>query len=96
MEEIEQLAFFEGDASKVVACQQYPVRWDRVAEGMGCYGEYVEKADDLVAAFERAKNHELPAVVCVKTDFYANLVPPIADRFMEVYEGPPPQEAPAE
>ncbi len=93
MEEIEQLAFFEGDASKVIACRQYPVRWDKMAEAMGCHGEYVEKPEELVAAFERAKNHELPAVVCVKTDFYANLVPPIADRFMEVYEGPAPQQA---
>ncbi|MBC7231564.1 MAG: thiamine pyrophosphate-binding protein [Actinobacteria bacterium] len=89
MEEIEQLAFFEGDASRVIACQQAPVRWDRVAEGIGCYGEFVDKAEDLLPAFERAKDHELPAVVCVKTDFYANLVPPLADKFMEVYEGPP-------
>ena len=92
MEEIEQLAFFEGDASKVISCQQYPIRWDKAAESMGCYGEFVDKAEDLVPAFERAKNHELPAVVCVKTDFYANLIPPMADRFMEVYEGPTPHE----
>lgn len=89
MEEIVQLAYFQGDASKVVACQQYPIRWDRVAEGMGCYGEFVDKTEDLVPAFERAKNHDLPAVVCVKTDSNANLIPPLADRFMEVYEGPP-------
>ena len=89
MEEIEQLAYFEGDASKVISCQQQPIRWDKTAESIGCYGEFVDKAEDLVPAFERAKNHELPAVVCVKTDFYANLIPPMADRFMEVYEGPP-------
>jgi acetolactate synthase I/II/III large subunit len=93
MEEIEQLAFFEGDASKVISCQQYPIRWDKAAESMGCYGEFVEKEEDLLEAFERAKNHELPAVVCVKTDFYANLIPPLADKFMEVYEGPPKEEA---
>ncbi len=93
MEEIEQLAYFEGDASKVISCQQYPIRWDKAAESMGCYGEYVEKEEDLLEAFERAKNHELPAVVCVKTDFYANLIPPLAEKFMEVYEGPPQEEA---
>lgn len=92
MEEIAQLAYFEGDPSKVIACQQSPVRWDRMAESMGCYGEYVDKAEALVEVFERAKNHALPAVVCVGTDYYANLIPPLADRFMEVYEGPPAEE----
>lgn len=89
MEEIEQMVYFEGDASKIIACQQSPVRWDKVAEGIGCYGEFVDKPEDLVPAFERAKGHELPAVVCVKTDLASNLIPPLADKFMEVYEGPP-------
>jgi len=93
MEEVEQLAFFQGDASRVIACRQYPIRWDLAAESMGCYGEYVEREEELVPAFERARNHELPAVVCVKTDFYANLVPPLANRFMEVYEGPAQEAA---
>jgi thiamine pyrophosphate-dependent acetolactate synthase large subunit-like protein len=56
---------------------------------MGCYGELVEKTEDLITAFERAKNHQLPAVVCVKTDPNVTFFPPLADRFMEVYEGPP-------
>ena len=88
MEEIAQMAYFEGDASKLIACQQNPVRWDQVAEAMGCYGAYVDKAEDLAQAFEMAKNHELPAVVCVKTDHFASLIPPMVERFMEVYEGP--------
>jgi len=96
MEEIEQMMYFEGDVSKIIACQQSPVRWDKVAEGIGCYGEFVDKPEDLVPAFERAKSHELPAVVCVKTDLASNLIPPLADKFMEVYEGPPqPEESPA-
>lgn len=93
MEEIEQLMFFQGDASKVIACQQQPIRWDKTAESLGCYGEFVEKADDLEAAIRRAKEHELPAVVCVKTDKQANLIPPFADKFLEVYTGPPQPEA---
>lgn len=92
MEEIEQMVYFEGDASKIIGCQQAPVRWDKMAEGIGCYGEFVDRAEDLVEAFERAKNHELPAVVCVKTDLASNLIPPLADKFMEVYEGPPATE----
>jgi acetolactate synthase-1/2/3 large subunit len=89
MEEIAQLGYFEGDASRIVACQQQPIRWDKTAESMGCYGQFVDKPEDLVEAFERAKNHELPAVVCVKTDFYANLMPPTIERVSEVFEGPP-------
>lgn len=87
MEEIAQMAYFEGDASRVVACRQNPVLWNEMAEAMGCYGAYVDRADDLAQAFETARNHELPAVVCVKTDHFANLIPPMVERFMEVYEG---------
>jgi acetolactate synthase-1/2/3 large subunit len=87
MEEIAQLAYFNGDASKVIACQQYPVRWDRMAEAMGCYGAYVDKPEDLERVFKEARDQELPAVVCVKTDHFANLIPPMVERFMEVYEG---------
>jgi acetolactate synthase-1/2/3 large subunit len=87
MEEISQIFDF-GDPSKVVGCRQSPVRWDKVAEGLGCYGEYVEKLDNLEGAVRRAKEHALPAVVCVKTDKQANLVPPGAEQFEEVYTGP--------
>ncbi len=87
MEEIAQMAYFEGDASKVIACRQNPVRWDRMAEAMGCYGAFVDKPGDLQEEFEKARDHELPAVVCVKTDHFANLIPPMVERFMEVYEG---------
>lgn len=41
MEEMGQLAFFQGDTSKVIAYRQYPIRWDLAAESMGCYGKYV-------------------------------------------------------
>ena len=71
MEEIEQLAFFEGDASKVVSCQQYPIRWDKAAESMGCYGEYVEKPEDIGPALQRAQrkvDDGMVALVNVKTD----------------------------
>jgi acetolactate synthase-1/2/3 large subunit len=92
MEEIEQMVYFEGDVSKIIACQQQPIRWDKTAESFGCYGEFVDKEEGLVEAFERAKNHELPAVVCVKTDLASNLIPPLAEKLMEVYEGPPGEE----
>jgi acetolactate synthase I/II/III large subunit len=66
------------------------VRWDRVAEGLGCQGFYVERMEDLEPALERARAADGPAVVCVKTDRQANLGVP-ADmliRFAEVYQGP--------
>jgi acetolactate synthase I/II/III large subunit len=66
------------------------VRWDRVAEGLGCQGFYVERMEELEPALERARAADGPAVVCVKTDREANLGVP-ADmliRFAEVYQGP--------
>ena len=66
------------------------VRWDRVAEGLGCEGLYVDSADALEPALARARKATRPVVVCVKTDRNANLaVPgPLLQRFVEVYQGP--------
>ncbi|MBI1815475.1 MAG: thiamine pyrophosphate-binding protein [Deltaproteobacteria bacterium] len=70
--------------------QQGTVRWDRVAEGLGCYGEYAERIEDVESALRRAKAAKGPAVVCVKTDRDANLAIPmeLLMRFAEVYQGP--------
>jgi acetolactate synthase-1/2/3 large subunit len=66
------------------------VRWDRVAEGLGAAGFYVDGVDDLEAAVRAARASRGPALVCVKTDRAANLsIPPsIVKRFGEVYQGP--------
>ncbi len=66
------------------------VRWDVVAQGLGCHGEYVSSLADLPAALERAQRQAGPALVCVRTNKDANLsVPPdIMGRFFEVYFGP--------
>ena len=65
-------------------------RWDTVAQGLGAQGQYVESIGDLPHALARAKAHEGPALICVKTSMAANLtVPPsIGGRFFEVYFGP--------
>jgi acetolactate synthase-1/2/3 large subunit len=66
------------------------VRWDKVAEGLGCHGEYVESIEALPAALARAKAHAGPALVCVRTNKEANLSVPESGiaRFFEVYFGP--------
>jgi acetolactate synthase-1/2/3 large subunit len=66
------------------------VRWDRVGDGLGCAGFYVERREDLAPTLEGARRSERPAVVCVRTSREANLaLPPEAlQRFVEVYQGP--------
>ena len=49
-------------------------RYDRMAEALGCYGEYVERAEDIRPALERAQrkvDEGMVAVVNVKTDYRA-------------------------
>ena len=66
------------------------VRWDLLAQGLGCHGEYVTRLEDLPAALARAKQQTKPALVAVRTSVQANLSVPaeIAGRFFEVYFGP--------
>jgi len=50
------------------------VRYDKMAEALGCYGEYVEAPEDIRPALERAQakvDEGMVAVVNVKTDFAA-------------------------
>ncbi len=53
-----------------------PVRYDKVAEAMGCHGEYVDKASDLPAALDRAVESGKPAVIHAVVDPVANVDPP--------------------
>jgi acetolactate synthase-1/2/3 large subunit len=48
------------------------VRLDRIAEGFGAHGEFVEHAEDIAAAVERALASGKPAVVHVEIDAEAN------------------------
>jgi acetolactate synthase I/II/III large subunit len=68
------------------------VRWDMVAKGLGCHGEYVESIAELAPALARARAHDGPALVCVRTSKDANLAVPdvVGGRFFEVYFGPAP------
>ena len=86
MEELNERMMF----GKTFGCDMGTVRWDKVAEGLGCYAEYVEKLEDLESALKHARDAAGPAVVCVKTDREANLAAPqeFLMRFVEVYQGP--------
>lgn len=66
------------------------VRWDKVAEGLGCQGQFVDSITELPGALARAQQHNGPSVVCVRTSKEANLSVPesIVGRFFEVYFGP--------
>jgi acetolactate synthase-1/2/3 large subunit len=70
--------------------EQGEIRWDIVAEGLGCAGFYVDKAEDLGPAISKAKAAGGPAVVCVRTNRAANMALPAEalGRFVEVYQGP--------
>jgi acetolactate synthase-1/2/3 large subunit len=90
MEEPNELALY----GRTFGTAQGEIRWDLIAEGVGCHGEYVEQLEDLEGALLRAREHEGPSLVCVRSDHDANLAVPLemAARFMEVYAGPSPAD----
>jgi thiamine pyrophosphate-dependent acetolactate synthase large subunit-like protein len=47
-------------------------RLDKVAEGFGCYGEYVERDEDIAPAIKRAYGSGKPGVIHVAVDPKAN------------------------
>ena len=52
------------------------VRYDQVAQAMGCWGERVEAPEEIAPALERAAASGKPAVLDVLVDSWANLMPP--------------------
>ena len=66
------------------------VRWDMVAQGLGCKGLYAETLPEVEAALGEARESSGPVVICVRTDRAANLgvAPDPGMRFAEVYQGP--------
>jgi acetolactate synthase-1/2/3 large subunit len=88
MEEPNQLALY----GRTFGAAQGEIRWDLVAEGLGCHSEYVERIDALEPALRRASEHDGPSLVCIRSDHDANFAVPqeMAARFFEVYAGPTP------
>jgi acetolactate synthase-1/2/3 large subunit len=54
--------------ARAVGCELAPSRYERVAAALGGHGEYVERAEDLEPALERALRAGVPAVVNVMID----------------------------
>jgi acetolactate synthase-1/2/3 large subunit len=75
---------------KTFGTDQGTIRWDRVADGLGCHGEYADELEEVEPALRRAKAAKEPAVVCLRTSREANLMIPneLMLRFVEVYQGP--------
>lgn len=91
MEEPNELALW----GKTWGCEQGDIRWDLVAEGLGCHSEYVDSLDELEPALRRCQEHDGPSLVCLRSDHDANLAVPesMMARFFEVYSGPSPAVA---
>jgi acetolactate synthase-1/2/3 large subunit len=52
------------------------IRYDKIAEAMGCFGKRIENPKDIKPALEEAKQSGLPAVLDVIIDPDTNLTPP--------------------
>ncbi len=69
------------------------VRYDRVAQGMGWYGERVENPEDIAPALERAEEAAQPALLDVVVSQEVHLTPPdLATLAMVWLEGCTPPE----
>ena len=86
MEEPNELALY----GRTFGTRQGEIRWDTVAQGLGCHAEYVDRIQDLDAALRRAQATDGPSLVCIRSDHDANLAIPqeLTARFTEVYSGP--------
>jgi acetolactate synthase-1/2/3 large subunit len=52
------------------------VRYDQIAMGFGCHGEFVTSLDELLPALERSVASAKPAVIQAMVDVEANMAPP--------------------
>ncbi len=81
MEEV----YMEKTAGTTVGVKTSKVRYDLVADALGCHSEYVEHTDDLRGAIQRALGAGRPAVVQVVVDDRENINPPGLDDFTAMY-----------
>lgn len=86
MEEPNELALY----GRTFGTDQGEIRWDKVAEGLGCHGEFVDDLTDLEPALTRCLGSGRPSLVCLKTNRDANrsIPPGMAARWKEIQAGP--------
>ncbi len=77
-----QLAAYDAAYIGVDFCD---VRYDLVAQAMGCHGERVERPQEIRPALERAVASGRPAVLDVVIDAQANLAPPDLENLDAVW-----------
>jgi acetolactate synthase-1/2/3 large subunit len=61
---------------RYVGVDFFDVRYDKIAQAMGCFGERVKKPEEIAPALQRAKDSGLPAVLDIVIDPDINLDPP--------------------
>ncbi len=61
------------------------VRYDKIAEAMGCFGIRVKEPSEIKPALEKAMSSGSPAVLDVVLDCSANLVPPTLGLIVSVW-----------
>jgi acetolactate synthase-1/2/3 large subunit len=62
-------------------------RYDKVAEGFGCFGAYAEDPAEIQPALAAAVKSGLPAVIQVAVDQGANVLPPGLMQYAEAIHG---------
>ncbi len=62
-----------------VNCEHAPVRYDKIADAIGCFNAYVQKVEELEPALKAAMEADAPAVIHVVVDAEANAAPPGSD-----------------
>ncbi len=77
---------FGMDSAETEAHWGKQLRLDKIAEGFGAYGEFVDRAEDIAGAVQRALDSNRPAVVQVVIDGAANASEmPGIEEFMSWY-----------
>jgi acetolactate synthase I/II/III large subunit len=77
--------YMEKVGGTTVGVKHSRVRYDEVAQALGCHGEYVERPEELRPALERAAGAGKPAVVHVMIDDRENVNPPGMEEFLDMY-----------
>ncbi|MEJ5377285.1 MAG: thiamine pyrophosphate-binding protein [bacterium] len=85
MEKASQRRVFGNDS--FLNCDHEPLRYDLVAQAMGCFGAYVREPGEIRPALEAAVASALPAVLHVEVDPAANVDPPGMELWVGSHAG---------